>query len=149
MSTTKRQRVGPNKGSNVSAQQSSGDDTPDNVNNGIDQVCHSILEVKTYKFSPAASALRFRPSPRALRSNTHLIPPLTFESITFYSFRNMNSTDTDFNARRAQRDQGTRDLCNPDYIRLILATTQTIQNSSSGTDVAPHDSQTGGQNAGK
>jgi hypothetical protein len=104
---------------------------------------------KTYLSAPAVSALKFRPSPRALKSNTHLIPSLTLESITFYTFRNMNSTDTDFNARRAQRDQGTRDLCNPDYIRLILATTQKTQIGPSGTDVTSHDSQTGGQNAGK
>ena len=61
----------------------------------------------------------------------------------------MNSTNTDFNARRAQRDQGTRDLCDPDHIRLILSTTQNIQTGTASTGVGQFGFQTGGQNAGK
>jgi hypothetical protein len=68
---------------------------------------------------------------------------------TTSSFRDMNSTNTDFNARRAQRDQGTRDLCNPDYIRLILSTSQNIQTDPASTSLGQLGSQTGGQNAGK
>jgi hypothetical protein len=61
----------------------------------------------------------------------------------------MNSTDTDLNVRRAQRDQGTRDLCNPESIKIIPATSQNIQSGPISTGVAPINSQTGGQNAEK
>jgi hypothetical protein len=71
------------------------------------------------------------------------------ESTTTYSLRDMNSTNTDFNAKRAQRDQGTRDPCNPDFIRLILATTQNTQRGPPSTGVGQFRCQTDGQNAGK
>jgi hypothetical protein len=61
----------------------------------------------------------------------------------------MNSTNADSNARRAQRDQGTRDLCNPDYVRIVLATAQNVPSGQASTSLGQNDSQTGGQSAGK
>jgi hypothetical protein len=61
----------------------------------------------------------------------------------------MNSTNADSNARRAQRDQGTRDLCNPDYVRVVLATAQNVPGGQASTCRGQTGSQTGGQSARK
>jgi hypothetical protein len=61
----------------------------------------------------------------------------------------MDSKNAEFNARRAQRDQGTRDLCNPDYVRVVLTTAQNVPNGQAMTGVGQTGSQTGGQSAGK
>jgi hypothetical protein len=52
--TSNRQRSGSNKGGDVSAEQSLEEEV---VNNGIQKICHSIVGVKTYIFSNAASAV--------------------------------------------------------------------------------------------
>jgi len=60
----------------------------------------------------------------------------------------MDSTNADFHARRAQRDQGTRDLCNPEYIRKILAAVRNVQNEAS-LNIGQDKTQTSKQGVGK
>jgi hypothetical protein len=46
----------------------------------------------------------------------------------------MDNASADFYVRRAQRDQGTRDLCNPSYVRLVSTVVRDTQNDQASTD---------------
>lgn len=61
----------------------------------------------------------------------------------------MDNTNANVYARRAQRDQGTRDLCSPSYVRLVVTLVKDNQHDQTSTSEGKKSSQTGGDGPGK